>query len=259
MARVLRVLVALLAGLPLTAAPVPKNAEPPLYYPTRVGAQWLYVSGDWVVTDTVTAAKQKDRVWVVTVERLTKEGTVDFENEWEVSSEGLFQIAHNDKKHRNPECFLKLPAKPGEKWDVNPEVEYRAVATEPKRVKVPAGEFDAIGVKTYLGNRDKLPMTTWHAPGIGPVKIEGPKNEVMELEVVHPGQRLSVAVFDLPPQGWRSKSPRRQQPGHFFDLTSRDPSRTISIRQFSSRRCMSAPRSGAIIPFVPLLRDGPSD
>ena len=71
----------LLAGVSTTAAPVPVHLmpkEPPLYFPTRVGAKWVYqygeegrhgVFGEILLTLSVTAVERTDRGVLVTVTR----------------------------------------------------------------------------------------------------------------------------------------------------------------------------------------------
>ena len=186
MPRLLAASVALVITLNLVAAPVPKDVpkEQPLYFPTKVGTKWVYAHGDEDQTEVITAAeyKTKERLWVVQVTTSNKEKRV---TEWEVSDQGLFWVMDRGKE-RATQCWLKLPHKAGEKWDLVPEYRFRCVTLESQKIKVPAGEFDAIGVEIYLG--DTLFVTRWYAPGVGLVKLADEKSTRSVLKSFTPGK-----------------------------------------------------------------------
>jgi hypothetical protein len=166
-----------------TAAPAPKGAEEPtLYFPTRVGAQWVYLwdtkrkedkDKDPAVVEVVTAVEDKEGAKVVTVGRVHTDGKVCPTQKWAVSDRGLFQTANLiGQPVRAPVCFLKLPHKRDQTWTLDAPGDNKPTMTAsgPERVKVPAGEYDAIRVE----QRDQHPdpqTTRWYAPGVGLVKV----------------------------------------------------------------------------------------
>jgi hypothetical protein len=186
-----------LATLPLGAAPVPKEApKEELYFPIKKGTKWVYDQGKEEKTEVVTAVehKPKEKVWIVAVDLMNKDGkAAGKEKKWEVSNQGLVSVTpqkswvSGEIKPRSLQ-HLKLPHVAGEKWaaDMNPEPSFRSVTLDKQKVKVPAGEFEAIGVETYLG--DKLVVTRWYAPGVGLVRIGDEKNPTYVLKSFTPGK-----------------------------------------------------------------------
>jgi hypothetical protein len=178
----------LLAAVPLGAAPVPKERlvdKDVLYVPTKVGAKRVYNRGDEEQTDVVTAVehKPKEKVWVVTIGELDKDGKVFKEEKWEVSNQGLV-LVHRETDLRT---FLKLPHRAGEMWAFSPSLKnIECVALEKQRVEVPAGEFEAVGVEIQLQGGRVL-KTWWFAPGVGLVRI-GNENSTYVLKSFTPGK-----------------------------------------------------------------------
>jgi hypothetical protein len=72
----------------------------------------------------------------------------------------------------------------------DPESDIRYVTLKPRRIKVPAGEFEAIGVEHWHG--DEVFGTCWYAAGVGLVKSEiGSGDDAvtwMELKSFTPGK-----------------------------------------------------------------------
>jgi hypothetical protein len=176
------------------AAPIPKEPKPTPYFPTRVGYKWV-TSSSWTnsITHSVTQLEQKTHI-VTKVEQkdLQTFVTVCTERNGKLSSEavmlitakGLFVPEAANEKLDTPICALKLPPKPGERWDTKftlagSTIETQYETLEPEEVKVPAGKFKAIPVKTkstVTTQFTKLTLTQektiWFAPGIGVVKVE---------------------------------------------------------------------------------------
>jgi hypothetical protein len=184
----------LLAAFQLGAAPVPKDRpadKDVLYFPTKVGAKWVY-EGNEGRTEVVTAVEQKpkEEVWVVTVDRVNKDGKViNEERKWEVSKQGLRLVGTWLTRDREPKphTFLKLPHRAGEKWAFNPDLdEFQCVALEKQRVKVPAGEFDAVGIEIQLGRKESI--TWWFAPDVGMVRMGDEKKPSCVLKSFTPGK-----------------------------------------------------------------------
>ena len=187
---------AALAGASTTAAPVPVHLmpkEPPLYFPTRVGAKWVYqygeegrhgVFGEILLTLSVTAVERTDRGVFVTVTRHEPNGESFLDQKVLVTREGLEYVAGDQGEPVSPRCVLKIPCVVGEKWksdrsteDFVRKWEYTALGTE--EVKVPAGKFTAVGVRTRCvsGRRGDWPLIgssadDWYAPGVGVVRVQ---------------------------------------------------------------------------------------
>jgi hypothetical protein len=162
-----------------TAAPVPKE-KAVLYHPTRVGSQWVYKSGDRESVEAVSAAEEKDGVWLVTVGRMRR-GQVEPAHVVSVSAKGLAIVAGFPVGDlTEPAWLLKLPQTEGNKWEVVLAAEQwgRAIGSAkafgPEKVEVPAGTFKAIRVEFELpyidGREGKAKKTIWYAPEVGKVK-----------------------------------------------------------------------------------------
>ncbi|MBA4066154.1 MAG: hypothetical protein C0501_21040 [Isosphaera sp.] len=154
------------------AAPVPTHLMPkadPLYFPTRVGAGWVYV------TDTgkelrrgVTAVKDGDGGKVVTTADDTF-GNAD----WLVSEKGLWMTGMAGRACDPPTLMLKLPHAAGATWQAAGCGGQKGAfaAHGPDEVEVPAGKFRAVRVEIEWNPNTKV--TFWFAPGVGVVKNAG--------------------------------------------------------------------------------------
>jgi hypothetical protein len=160
--------VACILGTNAPAAPPPKET---LYFPTKLGAKWVYVSaGGKKEVRSVTAVADKDGAKVVTV-------SVNGETrKYQVSEDGVFLVAYGKDKYDPPECLLKLPHADGAKWDLVPQKFGPQAGTfeafGPERIEVPAGKYSAIRVESFAG----IPNVgffekTWYAKGVGVVKF----------------------------------------------------------------------------------------
>jgi hypothetical protein len=107
----------LLAAL-APAAPVPKGASKPvLYFPTTVGAKWVYDEEDGERVYAVTAVEKRDGSDLVTVGQVGPDGKAVPKETWVVSDRGLSLLERDGQKRDPPPCYLKLPHQPGEAWD----------------------------------------------------------------------------------------------------------------------------------------------
>jgi len=176
-------LLLLLLGLAITAlslfagitpaAPVPTHLlskKPLLYFPTTVGSKWVYQRGEEEWTEVVTAVEERDGVFVVTFGILSKSGSVNSPWKMAVSASGLAEVEGKEIKLDSSHLRLKLPHKPDETW-VNEELGLTYRSLKPERVKVPAGEFEALRVMVEDGHQDE--ETRWYAERIGLVKSKG--------------------------------------------------------------------------------------
>lgn len=181
-----RSLALLLVPAALSAAPLPPSPEP-LYFPTRVGARWVYqyrTAGGEAYPDrveVVTAVEARRGATRVKVGSET--GGQMLNQRWfEVSPTGLSLVGSLGGDLTSPLLLLRLPHAAGNKWApvLAGEQWGRAVgsatADGPEAVTVPAGTFRAIRVRLELpyidGRRGKARSTTWYAPGVGVVKNE---------------------------------------------------------------------------------------
>lgn len=171
-------------------APVPKTkpSKEPIYFPTRVGAKWVYRSnpgGD--ITEVITAVQKKDGANIVAVGLELPGGQVLPSQKISVSEKGLFRVASGSHEHKPYLCLLRLPFKQGAKWAANTTVggsELKGTRTAYKAdsVEVPAGTFKAIRVESeYTRDGVTHRATFWYAAGIGLVKyVDGKKITVLK-------------------------------------------------------------------------------
>jgi hypothetical protein len=170
-----------------------KETEATLYFPTRVGSIRIYrgdLFGGCEWAEVVTAVEEKDGQHLVTVAATKVGEMVDANTErqrYVVSREGVFHqayywpIEHTEwKEITPPNCLLKLPYSPGNRWHRtmnwfrepdDPEQKLNLITGGIEEVRVPAGTFRAIrvdGVGDYLGKHCQL--TVWYAPGVGTVR-----------------------------------------------------------------------------------------
>jgi hypothetical protein len=191
----IRVLLVLLASSTLLAAPIPKAKDTPtLYGPTKEGDKRVYEvkvvkakGGKEEVTeytDVVTKAESKDGVVHVSLGRVIN-GRPGLTEDLEVSGKGVFHRAVNGRNVDPPMPLLKLPSKPGDKWEYQPQPGQTTSFTvgTVEEVEVPAGKFKAIRVVSERsGNGVSLQQTHWYAPGVGLVKMSTTKPG-LEIEI----------------------------------------------------------------------------
>jgi hypothetical protein len=165
------------------AAPVPKSTQnPPLYYPTRVGATWVYQheeSGE-LTTERVTDVVEKNGAMIVTVSKVT-DGARYAPRIYAVNRSGVYVLYAGTARFNPPVCDIMSPCKPGDKWDVvtglaeiPPSFSSRRTVVAVERVEVPAGRFDAVrvAVSYHQDDRPGPPRyTCWFAAGVGVVKV----------------------------------------------------------------------------------------
>ncbi|MDY3553671.1 hypothetical protein R5W24_002776 [Gemmata sp. JC717] len=178
------------------AAPVPPAAQKPVrYYPTTVGAKWVYEWGGADRIEEVTAVDEKDGQAVVTVGVLVDKKFTPYCKVL-VSDRGLFFGTGGLEEKTFPNALLKLPAKPGSRWDWEVrEVGRKVVCTvgPTEDVEVPAGKFRAVRVESEVpvGKDLTQTTTTWYAPEVGWVKMVsrvGGAEETKALKSFAPGK-----------------------------------------------------------------------
>lgn len=152
-----------LLALPAVAAPVPKALQAvPLYFPTTVGAKWVYETPNGQIETAVVSAVEKDGDDLI-VSREGADGTRTAYTKVILSPDGLRQ--EREATGGKLGWVLKSTVKAGDSWDM-PEGGKRTVFG-PEEVEVPAGKFQALRVEyEQLGAK----YSSWYAPNVGEVK-----------------------------------------------------------------------------------------
>src|SRR6266851_326240 len=121
----------------------------PLYYPTKLGAKWVYDLNGKEETETITAVEKKEGAFLITVHKVDEFGREE-DVEMKLAADGLFILTGLAKIHP-PSHVLKLPHKAGATWETYtgawPLWTSEFTAHGPERIEVPAGKFDAIRVE----------------------------------------------------------------------------------------------------------------
>jgi hypothetical protein len=178
------VLLALFLAAPGGAAPVPTHLmekDPGSYYPTRVGATWVYQRPDGSeLTEVVSSVEDdKDGAKLVTVEFLQGErkfpGAII-----RVSKQGLSRPKIRTSEYTEPFPLLKLPARVGDKWEYS--VTFKPGGTvsetgtktigEPVEIEAGGVKYKTIHVITKSSNNPNE-IHSYYAPGVGLIKQTG--------------------------------------------------------------------------------------
>jgi hypothetical protein len=191
------VLPLLLIALP--AAPLPKEVRhPSVYFPTKVGATWVYQWTDDEGLDhedesLVTAVEFRAGVAVVSEGFTDNDGSHALKK-YAVSGKGLSLVWEQGTEVEPANCLLNYPLVNGASWKQTIRVgadEYTATRTAhwPEPVDVPAGTYAAIRVEweTPYADGTKYRQTEWYAPDVGLVKLMSP-SRVVVLKSFTPGK-----------------------------------------------------------------------
>jgi hypothetical protein len=189
MIRCLSSLAATLLALPAApAAPRAKDGNrPAAYFPTRVGAKWVYDDGKETesVREVTAVHVQRDQT-IVTVSEAGPKGAVVAERV-AVSAAGICRLEFNGFP-LDRYWLLKLPAKEGDRWEFDTPAqqdergrglrgEKGTVTVGPtEEVEVPAGSYRAVRLEIAVTaiNGKAVPAiryTSWYAPVVGLVKM----------------------------------------------------------------------------------------
>jgi hypothetical protein len=187
MARLVACLLAVVL-VPTPTSPAPRLKEPPrppVYYPTQVGAEWVYRQGDREWAETITDSIRQGGTTVVTIAELGPNGELVPAERIAVSERGLFWVEGIQTRLTPdvPSCLLDLTLPPGGTWTPAGDSS-RHTVRRPERVDVPAGRFEAVPVEVEVAYRDGPATDTyWYAPGVGLVKAvygRGPGPRVLK-------------------------------------------------------------------------------
>ncbi|MBX9625312.1 MAG: hypothetical protein K2X82_16010 [Gemmataceae bacterium] len=154
-----------------------------MYYPNRVGAEWVYRQGEREVRVVVSEVTARGDVFEVTAERVDG---ADKRSLWErvvVSRDGLSVLHDGGFEHRPPVRWLRHPHAADDHWRVESFLDsggggspfplrgsFTVVGTE--EVRVPAGVFQAVRVRGRMSVFGEWTDERWYAPGVGLVKKE---------------------------------------------------------------------------------------
>jgi hypothetical protein len=173
-----RLLLALvLFPIDVAAAPVPKDKNPVVYFPTAEGTRWVtQLSFDGKVEATYSVSvinvEEKEGVRMVTLQYGI--GREAKQTVHEVTAGG---VAVRSAGGGKPIPRLKVGEKAGTTWEaeeqVSPKVARKVTFTagDEEEVEVPAGKFKAVRVDSEFEEGGvKQRASTWFAPGVGQVK-----------------------------------------------------------------------------------------
>lgn len=156
---------ALLVAASALAAPVPKGAgKNTTYFPTVVGAQWVYEHENGGEEAAEVADVEKDGDALIVSRKGVGENNSRY-TKMVVSADGLRQDREDDDGNTATVWVLKTTLKPGESWKVADGG--KRTVYGPEEVSVAAGKFQALRV---VWEYDGRLQTSWYAPGIGEVK-----------------------------------------------------------------------------------------
>jgi len=178
------VLVAIAPAAIAPAAPVPKHLmkKPVYYYPTTVGATWVY-NDLTLVVDQVEDAKGAKVVTVVSVT-----GAGKARNEvMEVSEAGLRRLGLSGEPFDVPLVMLQAPFCVGTTWEIKTRgAQGTGTIGAIETIKVPAGTFEAVRVDIAQRGRT---IRAWFAPDVGLLKMtEDDREPIWLLKSFTPGK-----------------------------------------------------------------------
>ena len=147
-------------------------------FPLKAKSKWVYKVVDQEVVVEVTGTEKFNNEDCTKLETKVG-GQVKASELYFVKPDGVYRAKVKDDKIDPPVKILALPVKKNESWKVNSKVGAQTVKGEFKikddkeKVKVPAGEFEAVVVEgTDLDIAGtKTTVKQWFVPGKGIVKL----------------------------------------------------------------------------------------
>jgi hypothetical protein len=188
--RALLILVCL--ALPLTGQqPPPMPGETP-YFPLKKGAKWTYRAGPDTVVVTVKDVKKFGTNMEDAYELETTAGGAPQATELIVPrADGLYRVQINNTAVEPPVCFLKLPVKKDNSWNVdskmgNETLKGKFVSGE-EEITVGGTKYKTVTVTGHemLANGQKMSLVYYFAEKVGMVKLAadlGGVKVTLELE-----------------------------------------------------------------------------
>lgn len=170
----------LMGGLELTAAPMKKSLDKPIFFPHRLGDALVYQHGDGDAAPeeivSVTKVEETEGAVFVTVARAMK-GKPAKNSKARIDDRGVFWLEIGSRSLDPPICILTTPATRGKTWEDaiklsggdTAKTKYTIASEE--EIEVPAGKFRAIRVDVDSEINGEHSMgVEWHAPDVGLVK-----------------------------------------------------------------------------------------
>ncbi len=169
-----------LAAAAAVAAPVPKAAKPPDYFPYQPGDTWVLEQAgtDSTITRTVTAADTKEGTTALTMSIHWGNDTKTTQTErYEVTAAGAWQVEEAGPDGRTKAEMTRPGMTAGDTWEVKytrhgTDFHYRVAVGKPKAVAVPAGTYTAVPLTLTDPLGVQPPIVRWYADGVGLVKTE---------------------------------------------------------------------------------------
>jgi hypothetical protein len=175
------------------AARLKDRPGPAHYFPTTVGAKWVYQFAKADQTEVVTHVRREGGDVVVSVGYERPGGEVAPIHTMALRGDGLYMLDEVGKPYDPPVCVLKLPVKVGDRWEGTSsrpdlgKIRYAKEVREVRKLQTPAGAFQAVGVDSefVVGAAENAPKDRyWYAPDIGLIQIE----KVRALKSFTPGK-----------------------------------------------------------------------
>jgi hypothetical protein len=145
----------------------------------KKGSKWVYQSGDLLITVVADGTEKFGAEECMKLDTVVGGKGVASELVY-VNADGVYRTKVRGGKVEPPVRLLRLPAKKGESWRIDSKVGTSTIKGELKitddkaRVKVPAGEFDAVlveGADLDIAGV-KVTVKQWFVPNKGIVKTE---------------------------------------------------------------------------------------
>ncbi|VTR97110.1 DUF3108 domain-containing protein [Tuwongella immobilis] len=162
------------------------------YYPLKPGTKWTYVVQGTTIVMKVEKLEKIGETMCAKIDTIINEKSVANEHV-AVAADGIYRHAINGMVPASPVKFFALPVKVdgGDSWTVDTKIKDKAVkgkfVTKKEKVKVPAGEYDAIQVDgaDFEIDGQKTSVKFWFADKVGIVKLSfslGGMDATLELE-----------------------------------------------------------------------------
>ncbi|MCU0703548.1 MAG: hypothetical protein MUF18_06170 [Fimbriiglobus sp.] len=192
MIRLSTILLGIVLAATAAAAPVPKALQKKAaeWMPLLAGAKWEFVSADdnATTTDTreITSVGEKDGHTTAT------QRTINLTQEFRRDDVGVAVVKTSNRGESKPRYVVRHGMKEGDTWenDMGGYSEVRTVGRI-ERIKVPAGEFDAVPVKFQYVQQGQAFQTgaVWYAAGVGLVRIDTDGSPSEVLKAYTPGKK----------------------------------------------------------------------
>jgi hypothetical protein len=170
------------------AAPVPTHLmpkEPPAYFPTTVGTEWVYTEKGYETKLTITKVRPVEKGVLIFVEQVVEPGRTFPNYTMLVSRSGLAMTEVAGQAYAPHWELLRLPYRPLDRWETavkcasapgQPEITLKREMTTrgEEDVLVPGGKFLSVRVDSerILNGGAKERWSVWFSMGVGIVKEE---------------------------------------------------------------------------------------